>query len=193
MASPLRRVLDLPCGTGRFADSLSGLDFEHLTIADNSPGMLARAVAAFEAVVVPENATAAAAESATYPKTRFDARLLSAFDIDLPDNSVDFIACMRFFHHLAYAEDRQSVLAEFRRISNKESMLAVSLWVDGNLGSWRRSRKSTTLRERGFGRRRVVERAVIEQEFSDAGYTVIKYWDMWPGLTMWRQYLLQLP
>ena len=72
-------------------------------------------------------------------------------------------------------------------------MLAVSLWVDGNLGSWRRSRKSTTLRERGFGRRRVVERAVIEQEFSDAGYTVIKYWDMWPGLTMWRQYLLQLP
>jgi len=166
MAAPLGRLLDLPCGTGRFADSVAGLDYQQLTIADNSPGMLARAVAAF----------------ADGP--RVTALELSAFDIDLPKNSVDFIACMRFFHHLAYSEDRLQVLAEFRRVSSAS-------WVDGNLGAWRRARKNPSPLTRGFGRRRVIERTVIEEEFAAAGYTIIKHWDMWPGITMWRQYLLQ--
>ena len=175
MGAPLGRVLDLPCGTGRFADALAGLDFEHLTIADNSPGMLARAVTAFSADAQDES--------------KLTALELSAFEIDLPQNSVDFIACMRFFHHLAYSEDRQRVLAEFRRIST--GMVAISLWVDGNLGAWRRARKPPAERTTGFGRRRVIKRETIEAEFAVAGYEQVRVWDMWPGLTMWRQYLLR--
>lgn len=174
LAAPLDRLLDLPCGTGRFTDALKGFDYQRLTIADNSPQMLARAVAS----------------TADNPKVT--ALELSAFDIDLPEDSVDFIACMRFFHHLAYREDRQRVLNEFRRISTPSSMVAISLWVDGNLGAWRRARKTPSSLKRGFDRRRVIERAVIEEEFVTAGYTIIKHWDMWPRITMWRQYLLQL-
>lgn len=202
LGAPLGRLLDLPCGTGRFADALVGLDYNHLTIADNSPGMLARAVGAYEERLVADDkattmpgelssqAHASHVESST---SRFDARELSAFDIDLPDASVDFIACMRFFHHLAYAEDRERVLTEFRRVSSASSMVAITLWVDGNLGAWRRGRKAAAPLVRGFDRRRVINREQIEAEFAATGYNIVRHWDLWPGVTMWRQYLLQAP
>ena len=171
-AHPLSTVLDLPCGTGRFAAALEGIELKHLIMADNSPGMLERA-----------------ANRVSRAEFSVETRQLSAFEIDLPDDSVDFIACMRFFHHLAYAEDRQQVLAEFRRIST--GMVAISLWVDGNLGARRRMRKPETTKTKGFGRRRVIKRQLIEGEFAAAGYEIVRHWDMWPGVTMWRQYLLR--
>lgn len=177
LAAPLGRVLDLPCGTGRFAAVLAKLNFDHLTIADNSPGMLARAEDAYAAIAKTPDGS-----------SRVVARELSAFEIDLPDKSIDTIACMRFFHHLAYAEDRQRVLTEFRRVST--GMVAISLWVDGNLGARRRARRPAREVTPGFGRRQVIERKLFEAEFAAAGYKEVSHWDMWPGVTMWRQYLL---
>jgi SAM-dependent methyltransferase len=172
IGQPYGTLLDLPCGTGRFTTALEGINFDRLIAADNSPGMLALAGETLEAASIPH-----------------ETRLLSAFDIDLADESIDFIACMRFFHHLAFAEDRQRVLKEFHRITKR--YVAISLWVDGNLGAYRRKHRAAAPLTPGFGKRRVIAPQLIEKEFQNAGFSVIRHWDMWPRLTMWRQYLLK--
>ena len=174
VSAPHGVVLDMPCGAGRFAHALDGIEVGQIIAGDNSPGMLKQAELTLAPLDIPSTV-----------------KLLDAFQIDLPDKSVDFVACMRFFHHLAYAEDRARVFAELKRISKKE--IAFSLWVDGNLGAWRRRRRQQAPLTEGFGKRRLIERAVIEKEIEEAGLQVVRHWDMWPGLTMWRQYLVRVP
>ena len=171
--APYGTVLDLPCGAGRFTESLDGIEVSRVIAADNSPGMLDEAKKALA-------------------RTNYDHEvlLIDAFDIDLPDDAVDFVACMRFFHHVAMAEDRAKALAELRRITT--GYLAISLWVDGNLGAFNRKRKTQAPLTPGFGKRRVISRALIEAEFRQAGFEIVRHWDMWPGITMWRQYLLKV-
>ncbi len=60
----------------------------------------------------------------------------SAFAIDLPDNSVDSIFCMRLLHHIQQPEHRLALLKEFHR-TTRDSVI-ISLWVDGNYKAWRR-------------------------------------------------------
>jgi SAM-dependent methyltransferase len=62
----------------------------------------------------------------------------SAFEIDLPDNAVDSIFCMRLLHHIGDASHRMALLREFHRVS-RDSVI-ISLWVDGNFKAWKRKR-----------------------------------------------------
>ncbi len=164
-------VLDLPCGTGRFWPVFARAGVTALIAGDGSPQMLEVAASNRIGPGLPE-------------------RLIesSAFQMTLPDGCVEFAACLRFYHHLAMAEDRRRLLAELRRVSRRWA--AVSLWVDGSLAGNRRLRRAPPADEPGYGKRRCRRRADVEAEFRDAGFRIAGRYDVWPGLAMWRLYLL---
>jgi SAM-dependent methyltransferase len=168
-------VLDLPCGAGRFWPLLAENPNRVILAADNSADMLAVARAAQPAEVV----------------ARFRTFQTSAFAIDLGDNAVDCIFCIRLLHHIQAAENRLMVLKEFHRVTRDTVIL--SLWVDGNYKAWKRRRlESRRDKEHCAGQNRfVVPRAVIEDEFGQAGFNILGYKDFAPGYAMWRTYILR--
>lgn len=171
-SSDPRIVLDLPCGTGRFWPAILAAGAEEIIAGDASDAMLA---------VATGNRLHAGAPSALLK--------LDALAIDLPDDAVTFAACMRFYHHLALADDRRQLLDELARVSSGD--IAVTLWTDGNLAAWRRRNKPAGETVRGYGRRICRPSAEVEREFDDWGYDVVARHDVWPRLTMWRLYLLR--
>ena len=139
--------------------------------ADNSADMLAIAEAAQPLEVV----------------KRVETFQTSAFAIDMGDNAVDSIFCMRLLHHIADPAHRLAMLREFHRVTR--DTLIVSLWVDGNYKAWKRrrlerrpARQPEPLRGRPFGDRGGVRRGRFRhprpQRFP-------------PGYAMWRVYVLR--
>ena len=114
-------VLDLPCGAGRFWPLLAAKHNREIIGADNSASMLEVACVAQPAEVV----------------KRVRRLQTSAFDIDLPDNAVDSIFCMRLLH-IGDPAHRMTILREFQRVT-RDSVI-ISLWVDGNFKAWKRKR-----------------------------------------------------
>lgn len=167
-------ALDLPCGTGRFWPAFAEAGVASLIAGDASEGMLSVA-------------------GTNRLSERFPAALVhtSAFDIALPDGAVEFAACLRFCHHLAMRQDRMRLLAELRRVAR--SHVAVSLWVDGNLPAARRQLRPPRAAEPGYGRRICRRRGEVEGEFTEAGFEIVRHYDVWPRLSMWRLYLLRIP
>ncbi|MBM4181497.1 MAG: class I SAM-dependent methyltransferase [Betaproteobacteria bacterium] len=171
------RVLDLPCGAGRFWPLLAEREDREILAADNSSDMIGIALAQQPAHIV----------------SRVRTFRTSAFAIELPDRSVDSIFCMRLLHHVRDSAHRLAMLREFHRVT--EDSVIVSLWVDGNYKAWKRARLER--RRAGSGKvgtnanRFVVPRAVIEQEFAQAGFTVQSHLDFLPGYAMWRVYVLR--
>jgi SAM-dependent methyltransferase len=131
-------ILDLPCGAGRFWELLVESGATELTAADYSADML-------------EVARTSQPEELA---SRFTLLNTSAFDIDLPDNAVDCIFCMRLIHHVGTTEDRLRILKEFSRVTRET--VCISLWVDGNYQSWRRKRLEAKRQEKGYQNRFVV-------------------------------------
>lgn len=170
-------VLDLPCGAGRFWPMLSEQPKRVILAADNSADMLATAKTAQPAAVV--------ARVRTFQS--------SAFAIDLGDNAVDCIFCIRLLHHIESAEHRLAILREFHRVSRDS--LIVSLWVDGNYKAWKRRRLELRRVREGrapqTGNRFVIPRAVIESEFRQAGFAIVGHQDFLPGYALWRTYTLR--
>ncbi|MDR1349440.1 MAG: class I SAM-dependent methyltransferase [Zoogloeaceae bacterium] len=170
-------VLDLPCGAGRFWPMLCEKPGRTVFAADNSADMLAVARAAQAAEVA----------------LRIKSFQTSAFAIDLSADSVDCIFCIRLLHHIESAKHRLAILREFHRVSR--DTVIVSLWVDGNYKAWKRSRLEKRRAAKMEGaqnqNRFVVSRQVIEQEFSQAGFMMIKYLDFLPCYAMWRTYVLR--
>lgn len=177
LAGEPRRVLDLPCGAGRFWPMLCELPERVVLAADNSADMLTTARAAQPSEVV--------------------ARILSfqtsAFAIDLDANAVDCVFCIRLLHHIELPEHRLAILREFYRVSRDTVIL--SLWVDGNYKAWKRHRLEAARAARGRPaqnqNRFVVARPVIEEEFRQAGFRVLAHLDFLPGYAMWRSYVLR--
>ncbi len=167
-----RIVLDLPCGTGRFWPAIQEAGAEEIIAGDASDAMLA-----------------VAAGNRLEPRAPSRLLKLDALAIDLPDNAVTFAACMRFYHHLARADDRRQLLDELARVSSGD--IAISLWTDGNLTAWRRRNRPAPQAVRGYGRRICRPRAEVEHEFDSWGYDVIARHEIWPWLSMWRLYLLR--
>ncbi len=176
MAGQPERVLDLPCGAGRFWRTLAEHPGRQIIAADNSAAMLDVAV------------------------RHCDPRLLerirplqtSAFAIDLPDQSVDSIFCMRLLHHIGQPEHRLAMLREFRRVTR--DTLIVSLWVDGNYMAWRRKRQEVRRSRRGkeaSQNRFVLPRSTVEAEFAFAGFEIVGRLDFLPLQSMWRVYVLR--
>ena len=170
-------VLDLPCGAGRFWPLLAEKPNRVIIGADNSADMLKTACAAQPADVV----------------KRVRPLQTSAFDIDLPDNAVDSIFCMRLLHHVGQSGHRLALLREFQRVTRDSAI--VSLWVDGNFKSWKRKRLDSRRRaENGqdsYQNRFVLPAATVEAEFEQAGFRIQERLDFLPLYAMWRVYLLR--
>ena len=113
----------------------------------------------------------------------------SAFAIDMGDNAVDSIFCMRLLHHIADPAHRLAMLREFHRVTR--DTLIVSLWVDGNYKAWKRKRLERRRPAKDNQNRFVVERSVIEAEFAEAGFDILDRSDFLPGYAMWRVYVLR--
>lgn len=170
-------VLDLPCGAGRFWPLLAEAPNRVILAADNSADMVATALAGQPPAVV----------------ARVKAFQTSAFDIELDDNAVDSIFCMRLIHHIADPEHRMSLLRECARVTR--DTLIISLWVDGNYKAWKRARLEARRAQRGRSgqnqNRFVVPRRTIEAEFAAAGFRQVSHHDFLPGYAMWRVYVLR--
>ncbi|CAK17139.1 class I SAM-dependent methyltransferase [Pseudomonas entomophila] len=170
-------VLDLPCGAGRFWPLLAEKPNRVIIGADNSAAMIETACAAQPPEVV----------------ARVRPLQTSAFAIDLPDNSVDSIFCMRLFHHIGDPLHRQTILSEFQRVSRDSVIL--SLWVDGNFKAWRRrkleARRSQRAEQDSYQNRFVLPAATVEEEFVAAGFRIQERLDFLPFYAMWRVYVLR--
>lgn len=166
-------VLDLPCGAGRFWPLLAEHPSRMIFAADNSADMLAIAEAAQPLEVV----------------KRVETFQTSAFAIDMGDNAVDSIFCMRLLHHIADPAHRLAMLREFHRVTR--DTLIVSLWVDGNYKAWKRRRLERRRPAKDNQNRFVVARSVIEAEFAEAGFDILDRSDFLPGYAMWRVYVLR--
>ncbi|MEW5713511.1 class I SAM-dependent methyltransferase [Pseudomonas sp. SB113] len=170
-------VLDLPCGAGRFWPLLAQKQSRVIIGADNSESMLKVATVAQPADVV----------------KRVRPLKTSAFDIDLPDNAVDNIFCMRLMHHIGESEHRLAILREFQRVTRDSVIL--SLWVDGNFKAWKRKRTEVRRRNKGeqevYQNRFVLPPATVEAEFEQAGFRVQQSLDFIPLYAMWRVYILR--
>ncbi|MDR3213112.1 MAG: class I SAM-dependent methyltransferase [Azoarcus sp.] len=169
-------VLDLPCGAGRFWPMLCEYSGRVLLAADNSPDMLKVALK----------------EQPHTLTRRIEIFQTSAFAVDLEDNTVDCVFCMRLLHHIGDAEHRMTMLREFHRVTR--DTLVVSLWVDGNYKAWKHQRlEKRRFQESAAANRSrfVIDRTTIESEFRQAGFDVIGYADFLPGYAMWRAYALR--
>ncbi|MDY0205837.1 MAG: class I SAM-dependent methyltransferase [Pseudomonas sp.] len=170
-------VLDLPCGAGRFWSTLAEQPNRIILAADNSADMLSTALAS-----QPKHIT-----------ERVRTFQTSAFAIDLPDNSVDNIFCMRLLHHIEQPEHRLALLKEFHR-TTRDSVI-ISLWVDGNYKAWRRKvlEKQRLQEDPCYknSNRFVIGQKTIEHEFIQAGFSIQNHLDFLPGYSMWRVYVLR--
>ncbi|WP_150804096.1 class I SAM-dependent methyltransferase [Pseudomonas fluorescens] len=170
-------VLDLPCGAGRFWPLLAKKPNRVIIGADNSEAMLQIATLAQPADVV----------------KRVQPLQTSAFAIDLPDNAVDSIFCMRLLHHIGESSHRMALLREFQRVT-RDSVI-ISLWVDGNFKAWKRKRMEQKRLEKGgqesYQNRFVLPAATVEEEFKQAGFRIQEHLDFIPLYAMWRVYVLR--
>lgn len=105
----LDRVLDLPCGTGRFAAVLAARS-RLVFAADAAAAMLCKSGAPLRAQ--------ASAHALPYRAASFD-----------------LVLCSRLIHHLADAGERRAVLAEFARVSTR--WLIVSHFDRCSVQAWR--------------------------------------------------------
>jgi len=170
-------VLDLPCGAGRFWSMLAEKPNRSIIGADNSADMLRTACESQPAEVV----------------KRVRPLQTSAFAIDLPDNAVDSIFCMRLLHHVGQASDRKALLQEFQRVT-RDSVI-VSLWVDGNFKAWKRKRlenkRGQQNGQESYQNRFVLPANTAEAEFEQAGFRIQTRMDFLPMYAMWRVYVLR--
>ena len=170
-------VLDLRCGAGAFWPLLAEKNNRIIIGADNSQAMIDTACAAQPPEVV----------------ARVRPLQTSAFAIDLPDNSVDSIFCMRLFHHIGEAAHRKVILKEFQRVT-RDSVI-VSLWDDGNFKAWRRKklerRRSAEVAQDNYQNRFVLPAETVEAEFEAAGFRIQERLDFLPFYAMWRVYVLR--
>lgn len=170
-------VLDLPCGAGRFWPLLAEKANRVIIGADNSAAMLETACAAQPPEIV----------------ERVRPLQTSAFAIDLPDNAVDSIFCMRLLHHIGDSAHRKQILSEFQRVSRDSVIL--SLWVDGNFKAWRRhkleDRRRAKAKPDSYQNRFVLPAATVEEEFVSAGFRIQDRLDFLPFYAMWRVYVLR--
>ncbi len=167
-----RTILDLPCGAGRFWSMLAEDPERTLYAADNSQDMVDIATSHQEKALV----------------ERFKCFQTSAFSIDMPDLSVDNIFCMRLLHHITEEPDRLAILKEFYRVT--KDTVCISMWVDGNLQSRRRKRIEARRSASRIKNRLAIPAIQAESEYREAGFRVVDYLDLMPGMSMWRLYIL---
>lgn len=166
-------ILDVPCGAGRFWPTILKYHKGDFWASDNSQDMINTALERVDEAV----------------RDRINTFQASAFSMEIGDESVDCIFCMRLIHHIVKKEDRMELLKEFHRVTSEH--LIISLWVDGNLQATRRKRLEVKRKKKKYVNRVVIPANEIEKEFTNAGFEVVKSLDMLKSVSMWRTYVLK--
>jgi len=172
LAGNPKTVLDLPAGTGRFWEMLSGYPDRKIYAADYSNDMLAMGLH-----MRPEHVT-----------RRIRPLKCSAFSIPLADGAVESVFCARLLHHIGEREDRRAMLREMARVASQS--ICVSLWIDGNYKARRRRKLEARRTKKHYQNRFVVKRSVIEEDFRRAGLKPIERIDFMKFYSMWSTYVL---
>lgn len=173
LAGNPQSVLDLPCGTGRFWSLLAENPNRKIIACDYSQDMIDIGMRFREPAIT----------------QRITAFQSSAFELDLEDEAVDNVFCIRLIHHVGESADRLKLLKELHRVT-RDSVI-ISLWVDGNFKAWRRRKLEAKRSRRGYQNRFVIPRGTIEQEFEQAGFNIKSHIDFLPKYAMWRTYVLE--
>ncbi|MCD6297306.1 MAG: class I SAM-dependent methyltransferase, partial [Deltaproteobacteria bacterium] len=173
LAGNPKTVLDLPAGTGRFWEMLSGYPDRKIYAADYSNNMLAMGLH-----MRPEHVT-----------RRIRPLKCSAFSIPLADGAVESVFCARLLHHIGEREDRRAMLCEMARVASQS--ICVSLWIDGNYKARRRRKLEARRTKKHYQNRFVVKRSVIEEDFRRAGLKPIERIDFMKFYSMWSTYVLR--
>lgn len=173
LAGNPQSVLDLPCGTGRFWSLLAENPNRKIIACDYSQDMIDIGMRFREPNIT----------------QRITAFQSSAFELDLEDEAVDNVFCIRLIHHVGESADRLKLLKELHRVT-RDSVI-ISLWVDGNFKAWRRRKLEAKRSRRGYQNRFVIPRETIEQEFEQAGFNIKSHIDFLPKYAMWRTYVLE--
>lgn len=97
IAQPVKKMLDIPCGTGRFTPDLAKLGYQ-MVGADISVPMMAEA-------------RKLRSEESLYGYVQADAE-----NLPFPDNSLDCILSIRFMHHID-SNTRIRILRDMARVS----------------------------------------------------------------------------
>ena len=170
-------ILDYPCGTGRFWNTIGKFKFSKFYVADYNKSMIS----------VGLNRRGKVVSKIT------DSFRDSIFKTILKTNFVDVIASIRFIHHISKSEDRIKVLKEYRRITKK--YLIISLWTDGNYLAYRHKRKLIKKRKKDPAyqpRDRVlIPQKQFLKEVELAGFKVEKRISMLPLYEKWNIFILK--
>lgn len=102
---PNTSVIDIPCGTGKLGSLLSEYNIS-IIASDVSNEMMALA-------------------KGEYDPSKVVFKQIDATKIDMTDNSIDTVVCLRLFQRLD-APTRQKILGEFYRISKKNLVISYS-------------------------------------------------------------------
>ena len=100
----------------------------------------------------------------------------SVFSIEMSENAVDSIFCMQLFHHVGDSEHRLTLLREFYRVSRDSLIVSVCV-----------GRPSA---QRGSPRI-VISKHEIEGQFAQAGFSILKHYDVLPGGAQGSIYVLR--
>lgn len=168
-----RTLLDMPCGTGRFWEILTTDSVESIFASDYSIDML-------------KNGLKLRQEELSKQVRPFQS---SAFAIPLRDNAVECIFCMRLLHHISDIKDRKIFFQEMARVSS--DYVIISLWVDGNIKAMQRASLEKRRAKRRYQNRLCHPRKIIEEEFFEAGLSIVKHIDFFKFFSMWRIYVLK--
>ncbi len=114
-----------------------------------------------------------------------------AFDMAVEDQSVDCIFSPDLLTFLARDEDRAAYLRECHRVTRRGVLLQV--WVGKNLTAFGRRRvchQHYLMAQDGLGDWVIHAAPMLEAEFINAGFRVVGFQDVLPGLLPLRTYAL---
>lgn len=159
------RLLDLPCGYGRFTGRLGEGGGEVVT-SDLSIEMVRRTREHFGAPGAVANAT----QGLPFKSGAFDA-----------------VVSIRFFHHLHAPEARAVVLSEFARTTSQWAV--VSFYRESGLHA--AQRKLRRLSGKSRTNIKMLEKGVFERETAAAGFEVVRIVPLFRGLHAYHLALLR--
>jgi SAM-dependent methyltransferase len=160
-AMPLRpgRVLDMPCGYGRFSGLLAETGARRVS-SDFSRAMVAQALRR------PDSAAAAGAVT--------DAKR----GLPFAGGSFGLVFSVRFFHHLREREHRRAVLMELARVTSEWAV--VSYYRLNSLHRWQRALRRAVKRSRT--KISMIPASEFLEEAERAGFRVERSRALLPGL-----------
>lgn len=153
------KLLDLPCGAGRFA-ALLARDVAQYHAADHSPHML-------------ELCRKSLKDAGLMDKAK-SFQQLDARDMNLHGGPFDIACCLRLIHHFKDRADRARILTGFRR-ANK-GPLVISFLNRDSIKQWRHARQKSLSAEEN--RRATLSAAEFGAEAMDAGYHLDRFWSL---------------